>query len=119
MKLISEQWIFVVRNYLRTRSFQKFQQLFEQGCLDRASSTEITIWKNVKKYRTERLSWNPNKCSTGRMRTDNTQDNMNLLQEKLIEDLTYQPDGMVWTLLRVHSTESLNAILNGILISCM
>ena len=43
-------------------------------------------WKNVKKCKTEGLNLNLNKNRSGRMRTERTQENINLLQEKLIED---------------------------------
>ena len=53
MQLTSEQTIFVVTNYLRTRSFNEVQQLFVQRSRDRVSSTKMTIWRNVEKRKTE------------------------------------------------------------------
>ena len=51
--------IFVATNYVRTGSFKEVQQLFEQRFCDRDSPTNITI-RNVKKYKTEGSSLNPN-----------------------------------------------------------
>ena len=50
----------------------------------------MIIWKNVKKYWTEGLRLNLNKDRLGHRRTERTQENINF-QEKLIEDLEYQP----------------------------
>ena len=47
----------------------------------------MTFWKNVQKYQTEGSSLNLNKDRSGRRRTECTQENINLLQEKLIENL--------------------------------
>ena len=41
---------------------------------------------------------------------ERTQENINLLQEKLSKIQEYEPEIIVWTLLRAHLTESLNAI---------
>ena len=86
MQLTSEQRIFVLTNYLRTRNFNDVQQLFQKCVRDRVLPTKITIWKNVKKYTTEGLSLNLNKDRSGRKRTEHSQENINILQEKLIED---------------------------------
>ena len=43
----------------------------------------MTIWKNVKKYKTEGSSLNLNKDRSGRRRTERLKENINLLQEKL------------------------------------
>ena len=48
MQLISEQWIFVVTNYLKTGSSKDVQQLFEQRYWDGISPTKMSIWKNVR-----------------------------------------------------------------------
>ena len=78
---------FEVTNYLKTRKFKKVQQLFERRFRDRVLPTKMTIWKNVKKYRTEGSSLNVNKDRSGGRRTDHTQENINLIQEMRIEDL--------------------------------
>ena len=44
----------------------------------------MTIWKNVKKYKTEGSSSNLNKDRSGRRKTEHTQESTNILQEKLI-----------------------------------
>ena len=46
----------------------------------------MTIWKNVKKYKTEGSSLNLNKESSGRGRTEQSHVNINLFQENLIAD---------------------------------
>ena len=46
----------------------------------------MIIWKNVKKHKTEGSSLNPHKDRSDRERTERTQENINLLHEKLIED---------------------------------
>ena len=65
----------------------------------------MTIWKNVKKYKTEVSSLNLNKDRSDRKRTEPTQENINLLQEKLIEDsrISDRKNGL-------DLTESLNSI---------
>ena len=47
----------------------------------------MPIQKNVKKYKTEGPSLDLNKDRSGCRKTERTQENINLLQEKLIEDL--------------------------------
>ena len=46
----------------------------------------MSIWKSVKKYKTEKSSLNLNKDHSGGRRTERAQEIINLLQEKLIED---------------------------------
>ena len=53
---------------------------------DNVSPIKMTIWKIVKKYNTERSSFNINKDRSGRRITERTQEIINLLQDKLIED---------------------------------
>ena len=43
----------MVTYYLMTGSFKKVLQLFEQHFRKRVSPTKMTIWKSVKKYKTE------------------------------------------------------------------
>ena len=74
-------------NYLSTRSFKEVQLLFDQRFRDRVSPTKMTIRKNVKKYKTEGSSLDRNKDRSGRMRSERTLENINILQEKLIDDL--------------------------------
>ena len=86
MQLSNEQRIFVVTNYLKTRRFKEVQQLFEQRFRDGVSPTEMTIWKIVKKYKTERLSINLNKDRHVAKQNVHRKRFNYLLQEKLIED---------------------------------
>ena len=84
MQLISEQWIFVVANYVRTRSLKDVQQ---QLFRDRVASTKITILIFFNKYKSQGSSLNLNKDRLGRRRTERTQKNiLLLLQENLIKE---------------------------------
>ena len=87
--------IILVTNFLRTRSLKEVNQLFEQRFRDRASPTKITIWKNVKKYKTE---------GSGHRRTKRTPKRLILFKKIL------SAKRIVWTLVRVHLTKSLSAI---------
>ena len=108
MQLTSEQRIF--------RHFNEVQQLFEQRFRDGVSPTIRTIWKNVKKYKTERSTLNLNKNSSGCRRTERTQKSVNLLQEKLIEDSRISiRKKRVWTLVKTISQITIIAIWNDIL----
>ena len=86
MQFSREQRIFVVTNYLKTRSFKNVQQLFEQLFQNRVSPTKMTNCKNVKKQKTEGSSYNLIKDRSGRRRIERSQENSNPLQDKLIED---------------------------------
>ena len=65
----------------------------------------MTIWKNVKKHKTEGSSLSLNEDRAGRAHENN-----NLLRKSLLRIQEYQPERIVWTLVRVHLTESLNVI---------
>ena len=110
MQQINEQRIFVVTNYFKTRSFKEVQQLFEQRIRDRVSPTKMTIWKNVKKYKTKRSSLDPNKVRSGRRRTKIHKKTLIFFKKSLSRIQKYQPERIVWKLVRIHLTESLNAI---------
>ena len=111
MQFTSELRIFVVTNYLRTRSFQEGQQLFEQRFRDRVSPTEMTIWRNAKKYKTEGSSLNLNKDRSGNRRTKRSNEKTLIFFRRTLSMIQeYQPERMVWILVRVHFIESLNAI---------
>ena len=83
MQLTIEQRNFVVAYYLSTRIFEDF---LEQRFRERVSSTKITNWKNITKYKTLKSSLNLNRDCSGCRRTKRIQENIILLQEKLIED---------------------------------
>ena len=74
----------MITNYLCTISFKEVPQLVEQRFRDRASPTNMTIRKNVKKYLGS--SSNLNQDRSGHRRANRTMRNNNLLQENLIED---------------------------------
>ena len=84
---LSKERVFVVTSYLRTGSFKLFQQDFEQGFPERASPTKKTIWTNVNKFKTEGTTSNLNRERSGCRRTERTTENINLVREKLIENL--------------------------------
>ena len=69
----------------------------------------MTIWKDVIKLKTEgsRLSLNKDRSSC--RRTERTQENINLLQEKLIEDQRISARKNSLDIIRVHLSESLSA----------
>ena len=83
MQLTSENRIFVVTNYLRTRCFKDVQQHFEQRFLDRVLPTKMTIWKIIKKYKAEDKVKSKQRSPMSR-RTERIQENINCLQEKLV-----------------------------------
>ena len=69
-----------------SRCFKVVQQLFERCFRDSVSPTKITMWKNIMKYKTKGSSLNLNKDRSDRSRTERTQEIIDLLQEKFIED---------------------------------
>ena len=71
MQLTSEQRIFVVTNYLWAINFKDAKHLFEQRFRDRVSSTKMTFWKNVKRYKTDESGLNLNKGRSGRIGEQN------------------------------------------------
>lgn len=65
--------------YLRTSNLKRF-------LTKRVLPTKMTICENVEKYRTEGSSLNLNRVRSGCRRTKRTQENVNIFQEKIIED---------------------------------
>ncbi|KAF2358962.1 Protein of unknown function DUF4817 [Trinorchestia longiramus] len=61
MQLTKEQRIFIVGNFLDSNSIQHVQELFQERFPERNSPSKVTIWKNVRKYKTEGTSLNLNK----------------------------------------------------------
>ena len=104
MQLTCAQRIFVVINYLRTRSFNEVQQLFEQRFRDGISPTKITIWKNVEKYNTEGSSLNQNNDNSGRREQNVRTKTLIFFKKSLSKIQEYQPERMIWILVRVHLT---------------
>ena len=108
MQLTSEQWIFVVTYQLRTISFKEVQQFFEQHFRDRVSPTKINIWKDVRKYKTERSSLSrsgPAVQNVGRKTLIFLKKGLSKIEEYQLKRING------WTLVRrVHLDESLNAI---------
>ena len=73
MQITSVQRNFVVTNCLMSRSFKDVQQLFEQHFRNGVSPTKLTIWKDIKKYKTERSSININNDCSDRKSTTYTE----------------------------------------------
>ena len=63
------------------------QPLSEKRFRDTMAPTKITIWKNVKEYKTEKSSLNLNKNRASRGRAERTQENIIHLQEKFVEEV--------------------------------
>ena len=99
MHFTSEERIFAATNYLRIRSF-KYDKFRQQKC----------PFRKILKTTKQGSSLNLNKDRSGRRETELTQENINILQEKLIEDPAISAGKCVWKLVRVHLTELLNAI---------
>ena len=97
----------MVTIFLRTRSFKEIQQLCEQRFWDRVSPTKMTIWKNVKKYTLK----DQGKILTKIVQVageQNVHRKTIIFKKSLSRIQEYEPERMVWTLIRVHLTESQN-----------
>ncbi|KAF2351997.1 hypothetical protein FHG87_017249 [Trinorchestia longiramus] len=85
MQLTKEQRTFIVEKYFKqkvsNRSFNHFKSIFL-----RQSSTKMTIWRNVTRYRTEETSQNLNKGRSGRKRTGRSEKNVRIVQGTLTEN---------------------------------
>ncbi|KAF2345926.1 Protein of unknown function DUF4817 [Trinorchestia longiramus] len=86
MQLTKEQRTFIVKKYFQTKSFQQVIQSFQEHFPERQSSTKMTIWRNVTRYRTEGTSLNLNKGRSGRKRTGRSEENVRIVQGALTEN---------------------------------
>ncbi|KAF2348410.1 Protein of unknown function DUF4817 [Trinorchestia longiramus] len=68
MQLTKEQRTFIVEKYFQANSLQQVIQSFQKHFPERQSLTEMTIWRNVTRYKTEGTSLNLNKGRSGRKR---------------------------------------------------
>ena len=83
---LTEQRVFVVKNYFETISFEIVQQRFQENFPERSSPTKKTIWKKVRKFNNEGTTINLNKNRSGRKKTARTRENINLVLEHRLEE---------------------------------
>ncbi|KAF2366538.1 Protein of unknown function DUF4817 [Trinorchestia longiramus] len=84
MQLTKEQRIFIVVNFLDSNSIQHVQELFQECFPERNSPSKVTIWKNVRKYKTEGTSLNLNKGRSGRKSTERVPKNVEIVRQALL-----------------------------------
>ncbi|KAF2349295.1 Protein of unknown function DUF4817 [Trinorchestia longiramus] len=84
MQLTKEQRIFIVVNFLDSNSIQHVQELFQELFPERNSPSKVTIWKNVRKYKTEGTSLNLNKGRSGRKSTERAPENVKIVHQALL-----------------------------------
>ncbi|KAF2346763.1 Protein of unknown function DUF4817 [Trinorchestia longiramus] len=84
MQLTKEQRIFIVVNFLDSNSIQHVQELFQERFPERNSPSKLTIWKNVRKYKTEGTSLNLNKGRSGRKSTERAPENVEIVHQALL-----------------------------------
>ena len=68
MQLTTEQHVLVVKTFYKTSSYLKVKEVFRRRFPEKDPPTNRTIWKNVGKYKTERINLNINKAGSGRRR---------------------------------------------------
>ncbi|KAF2359564.1 Protein of unknown function DUF4817 [Trinorchestia longiramus] len=83
MQLKKERRIFIVVNFLDSNSIQHVQELFQERFPERNSPSKVTIWKNVRKYKTEGTSLNLNKGRSARKRTERAPKNVEIVHQAL------------------------------------
>ncbi|KAF2347713.1 Protein of unknown function DUF4817 [Trinorchestia longiramus] len=84
MQLTKEQRIFIVVNALDSNSIHHVQELFQECFPERNSPSKVTIWKNVRKYKTEGTSLNLNKGRSGRRSTERAPENVEIVHQALL-----------------------------------
>ncbi|KAF2355293.1 Protein of unknown function DUF4817 [Trinorchestia longiramus] len=84
MQLTKEQRIFIVVNFLDSNSIQ--QKLFQECFPERNFPSKVTIWKNVRKYKTEGNSLNLNKGQSGRRSTERAPENVEIVHQALLSN---------------------------------
>ncbi|KAF2349663.1 Protein of unknown function DUF4817 [Trinorchestia longiramus] len=85
-QLTEEQRTFIVEKYFQAKSFQQVIQSFQKHFPERLSPTNMTIWRNVTRYRTEGTSLNLNKGRSGWKRTGRSEENVRIVQRALTEN---------------------------------
>ena len=75
MQLTVEQRVFVVKHYFETKSYVEVRRLFQIAFPSRPPPTDMTIYRNVKKYSETGTSLNRNSVSSGRPRSGHSVEN--------------------------------------------
>ena len=83
MQLTTEQRVFLVHEYFRTRSLQDVANAFAERFPNRAPPAKSTIWKNIRKYLNEGTSLNLNQGRSGRLRTARIPQNIEEVRQQL------------------------------------
>ncbi|KAF2351868.1 Protein of unknown function DUF4817 [Trinorchestia longiramus] len=86
MQLTKEQRTFIVEKYFQAKSFQQVIESFQEHFPERQSPTQMTIWKNVTRYKTEGTSLNLNKGRSRLKRTGRSEENVRIVQGALPEN---------------------------------
>ncbi|KAF2365939.1 Protein of unknown function DUF4817 [Trinorchestia longiramus] len=96
MQLTKEQRIFIVVNLSDRNSFQHVQELFQERFPERNSPSKVTIWKNVRKYKTEGTSLNLNKGRSSRKSTERAPKNVEIVHQALLvnPDISSRKNGL-------------------------
>ncbi|KAF2361010.1 Protein of unknown function DUF4817 [Trinorchestia longiramus] len=96
MQLTKEQRIFIVVNFLDSNSIQHVQELFQERFPERNSPSKVTIWKNVREYKTEGTSLNLSKGRSGRKSTERAPENVEIVHQTLLAnpDISSRKNGL-------------------------
>ncbi|KAF2362565.1 Protein of unknown function DUF4817 [Trinorchestia longiramus] len=96
MQLTKEQRIFIVVNFLDSNSIQHVQELFQERFPERNSPSKVTIWKNVRKSKTEGTSLNLNKGRSGCKSTERAPENVEIVHQALLAnpDISSRKNGL-------------------------
>ncbi|KAF2355758.1 Protein of unknown function DUF4817 [Trinorchestia longiramus] len=96
MQLTKEQRIFIDVNFFDSNSFQHVQELFQERFPESFSPSKVTIWKDVRKYKTEGTSRNLNKDRSGRKSTERATENVEIVHQALLAnpDISSRKNGL-------------------------
>ena len=83
VQLTTEQRVFIVECYVRSRSYVTVQREFRERFPDREPPAKRTIQENVSKYHNFGTSLNRNKGNSGRSRTARTEENITQVRNLL------------------------------------
>ena len=82
-QLTREQRVFIVENYILTRSIQNVHEAFRNTFIGRYVPKKSTILNNVRKYHEHGTSSNLNQGRSGRRRTARSAENIELVRDLL------------------------------------
>ncbi|KAF2368500.1 Protein of unknown function DUF4817 [Trinorchestia longiramus] len=94
MQHTKEQKISIVVNFLGSNSIQHVQELFQERFPERNSPSKVTIWKNVRKYKTEGTSLNLDKGRSGRKSTERAPENAEIVEHFFKKEWIGQKDSL-------------------------